>query len=351
MLSIYIDSLEKHERTQANKLLSFYSFADKNKYRITVDPKSADIILICDVRFDNYGEYVRINPLIRKNINKCFILSNNDRPLSIFRGILTSAEKSIINFDRIRSCSYNAYSDSFKNSFITNHIPLKKETPKKKYLFSFIGRDCNLIRRQIFEMAFHRKDILIEDSGNTFNVYDKDVNAGNRQKYYYDIMLQSKFALCPAGWSANSYRLFEAMSLGIVPVIISDDWILPKGPQWKDFSLIIRKKDIQNLEDIILEKESEFAAMGSKARKAFEKYFEDTVFFEYIISNCIAIKKNQIIPESVFFYILNPLYIQCLKFRNGKLISIQKGLNLIVTKPLDIFKKSNLEKIKRFFML
>lgn len=349
MISVLISSLEEtYIAESSKKLFDFYVSSDKNNYQITNNPELADIILICDVRLDNYMENIRKSILIKRFLNKCFILSDIDRPLPILHGILTSGEKSWLNFGRIRSCSYNAYCDTFQNPFIANHIYSKSETNQKKYLFSFIGRESDPVRKCIFNINYKREDIFLEDSSNSFNLYDQTFNFKNRQKQYYNIMLQSKFVLCPRGWGATSYRLFEALRLGIAPVIISDEWIFPKGPKWDDFSIIISRKDIGSLEKRIMEKESDFASMGVLARIAYEHYFDDSVIFDYIIRNCLEIKKKQVIPESIFFYIVSPLSMNLIKFKNGKIKSFADGFNSIISSPFDILKKSNLVKIKRF---
>ena len=50
--------------------------------------------------------------------------------------------------------------------------------------------------------------------------------------------------LCPRGQGTSSIRLFEAMRMGIAPVIISDKWIGPKGPEWESFAVFVKEKDI-----------------------------------------------------------------------------------------------------------
>jgi len=349
MVNILIVPLDNSNNLQAKKLLEFYRYSDNSKYKITNDPIKADVILVCDVGFLNYGENILKNKFIKKFLNKCFILSITDRPIPVFRGILTSGEKSFINFGRIRTISYNGYSDNFKNPFISNYSFEDNPNIKKEYFFSFIGRDSDPVRKEIFNIKYKRKDIFLLDSTNTFNLYETNIDFLNKQKQYCDVMIRSKFVLCPRGWGATSFRLFEAMKLGLVPVIISDEWILPKGPKWEDFSIIISKKDIMHLEEKMLERENDFAEMGLLAKNAFDKYFEDNVIFEKIILDCLDIKKNQLIPESFFFYIISPIYIKLLKFKNGRFISMRNGFNLIFTRPFDMFKKSNLQKIKRFF--
>lgn len=349
MLKILITNLSEKSDTQTKRLLGLFKNATQTKYAITNNPKDADFILVCDAFFDNYGEGILKNEILKKYTNKCFLLSNIDRPLPMFRGILTSAEKSFFNFGRIRSCSYTAALTNFRNPFIHEYFLNNEKPVEKKFLFSFIGRDSDPIRRAIFLNDFDRNDILIKNTENSFNLYNRNNDFSKEQQYYFETLLESKFALSPRGWGANSYRLFEAMMLGVAPVIISDEWILPKGPDWKSFSLIIPSKDINSLEKVIIENEYRYLEMGIKAKEAFLKYFDDKVFFEYIINNCLEIRKKQLLPESFLFQNISPLIVKILKFRDRKLASIRNGVDLILSQPTQIFNRTTIAKVKRHF--
>ena len=79
--------------------------------------------------------------------------------------------------------------------------------------------------------------------------------------------------------------------------------------------------------------------MGEGARQAFEKHFDDKVFFEYVIENCLQIKKKQFIPESIFFNYLSPPIAAYFRFRNKQLVSIRSGFRLLARNPQTFFRK------------
>jgi hypothetical protein len=348
LFKILITNLGEKSDSQTKMVLQLFKIATSKKYTITNNPKEADLILVCDAYFDNYGEIILKNEILKNYTNKCFLLSNVDKPLPVFRGILTSAEKSFLNFKRIRSCSYTSALPDFKNQFIENYYINNEKPLEKKFLFSFIGRDSDPIRRPIFLTHFDRKDILVENTENSFNLYNRNNDFLKKQQYYFEILQRSKFALCPRGWGANSYRLFEAMMLGVAPVIIADKWVLPKGPDWKSFSIIIPSKNIKTLEKIIIQNEYRHVGMGIRAREAFVKYFDDKVFFDYIIENCLAIRKKQLFTESFFFENVSPIIAKYFKFKDRKVVSIANGIKLIFSQPKEIFSKSIISKIFRF---
>jgi rRNA-processing protein FCF1 len=109
-------------------------------------------------------------------------------------------------------------------------------------------------------------------------------------------------------------RTFESMKLGVAPIIVTDDWILPKGPKWNDFSIFIKENNIRDLEKIAESHSDSYKEMGQKARKAFEEYFAEDVYFNYVIDNCLDIMSKQLIPE-VIYWKLNPLIILTKKLR------------------------------------
>ena len=318
-ISIFITSCEITKgawRAHEQKLKAIYELSDK-KYCTASDPESADIILVGDVREENWGTKVMNCDLINKYPNKCFSLSDRDMPLILHHGIYAcGAKKSILSFGRVRTGSYSvSYGDIFRNPFIENHVFSNQSYLEKEYLLTFIGRNSSKIRNSIFNLKFERPDIYIEDSSKTFNLWGKQEHRekAERRKYYH-MLLHSKFALCPRGVGTSSMRTFESMKLGVAPIIVSDNWRLPKGPMWKDFSIFIKEKNIRDLEKIAESHSDSYKEMGQKARKAFEAFFADDVYFNYVIDNCLDIMNTQLIPE-VIYWKLNPLFILTEKIR------------------------------------
>lgn len=314
---IFITSCEYGKdawRTQERKLKGLYDQSDK-KYELVDDPGRADIILVGDVRSDNWGKKILQNDLINRYPNKCFSLSDLDRPLILNHGVYASGFHSLLSLGRVRTGSYALYSDDYMNPYVRTHSPASAASIRKEYLFSFIGRDSHPVRKHIFNLKFHRPDIYIEDSSvfNLWHTEDGQIRR-ERQKHYYDILLRSKFSLCPRGDGTNSLRLFESMQLAVAPVIASDDWIFPNGPKWDEFSIRIKERQIGNVEKIVASYESRYEEMGRLARKAYESFFSEPASFNYVVENCIDIRNRQKIPEALYWR-LNPLLILMLKTR------------------------------------
>lgn len=69
----------------------------------------------------------------------------------------------------------------------------------------------------------------------------------------FEEMLNSKFCLSPRGFAAWSMRTFEALALGCIPVILSDDNHLPFEDRidWPSISVRVQESDLPKLKKIL----------------------------------------------------------------------------------------------------
>jgi len=77
---------------------------------------------------------------------------------------------------------------------------------------------------------------------------------------------RSIFSLCPRGYGATSYRLYESMQLGAIPVYLSDRHLLPWSDtlDWNEFCIVIRPEQFHDILNLT------FGASGSEVRKKQE---------------------------------------------------------------------------------
>jgi hypothetical protein len=291
------DKVYQHERLRELWMLS------SQKHSLCQQAEEADLVLLSDISGPNWFEDLRKNENII-DPSKCFVVTDSDFPMPLLHGVYTSNHKGLKFRSRFRTGAYNLFSHEVKNPFVTASQG-DAFLHGKKFLYSFIGQDSSPLRLELFKIKSSRSDVHVVNATVFFNAYRKAKNYELHQKMYFENILASKFVLCPKGTSNASIRLFEVMKLGVAPVIISDDWIFPSGPLWETFSVIVKEKDLDRLDVILEEREKDYQLMGERAHQAYKTFFADEVYFDYLIDQCIDIKKHQKIPESLFWYLRN----------------------------------------------
>lgn len=137
----------------------------------------------------------------------------------------------------------------------------------RKYLYSFSGAYQQIylsrIRLDIFNLPA-KDDTWIENTGGWhFNdtVYGKHQtydlkeektsrHVENTQKYNR-LLLDSRFSLCPSGSGPNSIRFWESLAVGAIPVLLADTLELPEHELWNDAIVVLKEKDIGQLDSIL----------------------------------------------------------------------------------------------------
>ena len=81
------------------------------------------------------------------------------------------------------------------------------------------------------------------------------------------------------------------MKAGRVPVIISDDWVAPVGPDWEQFSLRVKERDIEQVADVCVANLARAEDMGRLAEQAFADFFSVNACGTTVLDRCLAIKQ------------------------------------------------------------
>ena len=104
--------------------------------------------------------------------------------------------------------------------------------------------------------------------------------------------------LCPSGVSPSTVRLFEVMKTGRVPVIISDEWVPPEGPDWASFSVRVPESELETIPALLERLKGSARGMGEVGRRAWEDWFSDDVAFHRTVEWCQSIAESRSRPES-----------------------------------------------------
>lgn len=158
------------------------------------------------------------------------------------------------------------------------HIPIPllcdahpKQNEERNIFASFVGvvndkiNDHNGIRTKMRKTVFtpQHPDFHCIEGKNDISIFEK-------------MMSKSIFALCPRGFGKTSFRMYEAIQMGCIPVYIYDDPCLPYQHKinWEDFSVLYHVDDLPHLADILHSySEEKIKKMQIKLEELYPKYF------------------------------------------------------------------------------
>ena len=107
----------------------------------------------------------------------------------------------------------------------------------KRYWACFMGNlKTHPIRQEMRRALYGVSGIVVKDKLNT--------------KFYVEDLCRSYFALCPRGYGLTSFRLYEAMALGVIPIYISDIFWLPfqNKIDWEKCAVLIKDNEMNKIE-------------------------------------------------------------------------------------------------------
>lgn len=110
------------------------------------------------------------------------------------------------------------------------------------------------------------------------DVIEKESFSGSSQEMndYVAHLERNTYVICPRGTENYSYRMYEALSRGRIPVIIDTDVVLPKEVDWNDLSIVVPYELLNRLYELICldyssHSPSEFVARQQRAFSTMER--------------------------------------------------------------------------------
>jgi hypothetical protein len=155
---------------------------------------------------------------------------------------------------------------------ICNSIPKELiPTKEKTILASFVGsRNTHPIRMDMCNQLSGKEGYKIS-AGN----WSTEVPMDNFKRFL-DITCSSKFGLAPRGYGKSSFRMYEILQLGTVPVYISDVHYLPWSDEldWNDFCVPVNEDEIEDIDAILKSiSDVEYNKLLENGKKVYEEYF------------------------------------------------------------------------------
>ena len=157
-------------------------------------------------------------------------------------------------------------------------IPQKEE---KTIFASFVGSvNTHRVRARMYQTLSGTTDYVL-NIGN----WSTQIPIQNFVNFM-DVTTSSKFALCPRGYGRNSFRMYEVMQLGAIPVYISDELYLPWSDEldWNEFCVVVKEEKIGDLDARLKSiSDSDYQSMQNKLREVYPKYFTLNGMFNNIL--------------------------------------------------------------------
>uniref|UniRef100_A0A6C0DRI6 Uncharacterized protein n=1 Tax=viral metagenome TaxID=1070528 RepID=A0A6C0DRI6_9ZZZZ len=182
---------------------------------------------------------------------------------------------------------------------VTNHLVSVKKTSygEKTILCSFIGSITHVVRNHILQFYSNNPNFFIS----TKNTWTPAVTEMN-QSLFIDTTLKSKFVLSPRGYGRSSFRFFEVLQLGSIPIYVWDDieWLPYKDViDYSLFSISIHVNDLPKLEGILLGIDEDKYNEMLSAYKRISYVFQLDYLCKYILSHKPFDMKGQPLPTVI----------------------------------------------------
>lgn len=157
---------------------------------------------------------------------------------------------------------------------VCSRIPtelITKFNKKDRDIFcSFIGSVTHPLRQKMIS--------ILEKDSNYYLKYGAWNNnlKMNDFEHFAEISSRSKFTLCPRGYGKSSFRMYESIQFGSIPVYIyDDDWRPFKElVDWESFSISIHESQINNIKSVLESvSEEKYKQMSDNLIQVYNEYF------------------------------------------------------------------------------
>lgn len=136
---------------------------------------------------------------------------------------------------------------------------------------SFIGSMTHPIRQKLMDLYYSKDGYFMSQ-----HLYPQDE--------YQMILARSTFALSPIGYGNTSFRAFEAMYQGAIPVLITDKPVLyPHGIDFNKYGIVIEERNLDIMDGVL----SSYSEKELKEKRKWAKDNWDKYFSYEGMKNCI----------------------------------------------------------------
>jgi hypothetical protein len=226
---------------------------------------------------------IRDHPVARRHWDRVMVYDERDVPWRSFPGVYVGMTARAFDERTQRAWGYVTLSKS------------PERTVDPDLLFSFVGSNTAACRQPLLKLR-HRDAVIEEVHG--FMFWDEAVPGfAARRERFQEVLARSRFVLCPRGRGTSSIRLYETLAAGRVPVIISDDWVAPRGPDWAACSIRWPEGRIEGLVEQLEEMDGDWPTMSAAAAREYDEFFAADATFHRLVELCRELREGGCRPS------------------------------------------------------
>jgi hypothetical protein len=250
-------------------------------------PEDADLLLFVDVQFHGWQMRALLDHPLRKRYGeRCFVFCDTDRPWCAMPGVYVSMPRGSFDWRWQRPWLYHR----------SPNVIERRPVQDADLLFSFVGGRNHAVRDGILALR-HARSVVEDTTGFLFHRTDGPDHA-TRVHRFQEVLVRSKFVVCPRGHGTSSFRLNETLAAGRVPVIVSDEWVPPPELDWDTFSIRVPERGVHGLPALLEAREAEFEDLARRAAEAYDRQFAPEATFTRVVDLCAEIAGSE--PRAAF---------------------------------------------------
>lgn len=243
------------------------------RHELVNDPEAADVLLYTECH--QFGDPISLSRItrtaqFREYRHKAYVFDQRPRAYCSMPGLYTSVPWRSLRPQYQIPWSYHQVLDQ---PYDPDQVP--------DLLFSFVGTTRSHACRPQLRGLSHPRG-LVREVDNHVPWHTGDAGYDERREDFARILGRSSFVLCPRGRATSSFRFYETLAAGRVPVVLADDWIPPRGIDLSSFAIRWPERSVNGLVEFLERNEHRARDMGRRARAAYEARFATGAMFDNI---------------------------------------------------------------------
>lgn len=266
-----------HNCVQRDEFLALAAKDEVGRHGVVDDPEAADVIVFVDLHQhpdDPFLRALRRHPLAAEAAERVFVYDERDLPFVTFPGIYVSGTPSLA-----RRHPGAVVGGPYPR--LPNRVEPTLEAPD--LLFSFQGARTHPVREAVLNLRHARA--VVEDTSSTDAVAGAGDSVELVRSRYQEVVKASKFVICPRGHGASSFRLYETLHAGRVPVVVSDDWLPPPGIDWSNCVVRVREADALEIPRMLERLEPTWDVLVAQGAQVMRDHLAPTKLWHHYASS------------------------------------------------------------------